>query len=199
MSENSVTFRRLFGDVMPTAKQLEALESTTAIKSLRDSISIRAPRGAWPAVVAAVMNATDDLLSVNVAEVLVAAWTAQGIVRQYADPNNHPPNETLVVPLVTHTIESVHKPYVELLIGDQSLGRVDFEIDLEVTLEGALLTIRDGKIVEVRVGSCEGKGRIDCEGVTIAQTNLKPILLPDVISVKDDAPQEPGAPLQHAD
>ena len=182
MSESPATLRGFFDDVPATTNDLRALESGEALAPLRKRISQSLPEKAWPAAFGEVMKKTDDLLDVSIPEVLASAWTAAGVLREYADAKKHPPNESTVVPLVTHTIRSVHNPYVELLVDDKTVGRVNFEVDLELTLEGVLLTIRGGHIVEMHVGSCRGSGSLSCEGITIAQTKSKPVMLPGSIS-----------------
>ncbi len=182
MSEGPATLRGFFDGVPVRVSDLRALESGEALASLRKRISQSHPEKAWPAALGEAMKKTDDLLDVSILEVLASAWTTAGILREYADAKKHPPNESTVVPLVTHTIKSVHNPYVELLIGEKPVGRVNFEADLELTLEGVLLTIRGGHIVEMRVGSCQASGSLSCEGITIAQTKSKPVMLPGFIS-----------------
>ncbi len=140
------------------------------------------------------MAKTGELLNISLPEVAGAAWNKYQVLRKYADPKQYPPGETIVAPLVTHIITSIHKPYVEMLVGDKPVGRVDFEINLELTLEGVLLSIRGGKIVEMRIGSCQGKGRVSCEGVVIAKREKKPWLLPGAISLKEGIPVGPAMP-----
>ena len=184
MPNDSITLRGFFDDVGIAPDQWKTLESGGAIAAVRRRISRGVSEAAWPAAFQEVMRTTDDLLDIAVPEVFRSAWTAAGVLREYADPAKHPPTESTIVPLISHTIKSVHQPYIELLVADQPVGRVDFEIDLEFTLKGALLTIRGGKIVAIRVGSCEASGSMTCEGVVIARRASRTFALPGVMSVE---------------
>lgn len=196
MSIPSVTITlKNFSDVSDLAPQrLAALESNAKITSLRDTLSRRAPGVAWSAALGEIAKKTDDLMLVNVPEVAAAAWNKYQVLRKYADPQKYSPGETIMVPLATHTIRSVHKPYVEILAGDEPVGRVDFEIDLELALEGVLLSIRGGKIVEMRIGSCQGKGSASCEGIVLAKRETKSFLLPGSIPLREGIPINPAVP-----
>jgi hypothetical protein len=194
MSSPSVTITlKDFFDVSDlTPQHLAALESNAKLTSLRDVLSRRAPDVTWPAALGEITRKTDDLLQVNIPEVAAAAWNKYQVLRKYSDPEKYSSCETIMVPLATHTIRSVHKPYVEILAGDEPVGRVDFEIDLELVLEGVLLSIRGGKIVEMRIGSCQGKGSASCEGIVLAKRETKSFLLPGSIALKDGIPIAPA-------
>jgi len=192
MSDRTVTLRGFFDDTPVTAHQLEALGSRETLTSLRAVLAKRAPDVTWSAAFAEVMKQTDDLLDVAIPELVVAAWIKARMLHRYADAQRSAPNETAVVPLVTHTVRSVHAPYVELLVGDAPVGRVDFEIDVEVTLEGARVSIRGGRVVEARIGSCQGRGSVSCEGKVIAERAAKPFLLPDVMPLREPVSIDDG-------
>ena len=175
-----------------TPERLLPLESMKKIASLREVLTRSVPNATWPVALKEVMAKMGELLNISLPEIAGAAWNKYQVLRKYADPKRYRPDETIVAPLVTHTITSVHKPYVEVLVGDKPVGRVDFEINLELTLEGVLLSIRGSKVVEVRIGSCQGKGSVSCEGVVITKREKKLWLLPGVISLKEGIPIGPA-------
>ena len=56
---------------------------------------------------------------------------------------------------------------MDIMVNDVAVGRLEFEIDLRLDLEGVLLKIRDGKIWEIKAGRCSGKGVCKCGKVTL--------------------------------
>jgi hypothetical protein len=50
-------------------------------------------------------------------------------------------------------------------------------------LEGFLLTIQASKIMKVRTGSCEGKGKIEFKGHCLIEKPLTKIILPATLNL----------------
>jgi len=80
--------------------------------------------------------------------------------------------------LADHTIISEHTPSLQIQINEISLGEVQFNINLELTLKGVILKIQNGKIMEATVGSCEGKGSVSYGDFSILEKETEPIALP---------------------
>jgi hypothetical protein len=192
MPSVSVSLKDFFDASALASQWPAALASNENIASLMQNVSGKAPDVAWPAALGEITRTITDLLDISLPELAAAAWGKYGVLRKYADREKYPPSESIVVPLVTHTISSVSKPYVEVLVADEPVGRVNFEVTLDLTLEGVLLTIRDGKIIAVRIGACHGKGTIRCEGVVVAQRETKSFVVPASIAL------DPGIPIVRA-
>jgi hypothetical protein len=192
MPSASVELKDVFDLSAVTADRLAAVEDAKSLRTLRDELSKRAPGVPWHAARAAIRGTMGDLLDGTVPELAAATWAKYHSLRKYADSKKYAPTERILVPLVTHTIRSVHKPRVEMLLGDEPVGGVEFEIELEFTVEGALLTIRGGRIVEMRVGSCRGKGTLSCAGIVIEERETQPWLLPGVIPLGEGIPLAPS-------
>lgn len=193
MPDDAATLSGFFEGAPITAERREAVESTGAIASLRARIARRVPHAAWPAVFAEVVKAANSLLAGGIPAVIESAWSSAHALPGITDAVKHGPDELVVVPLVTHSINSTQQPYVDVLAANTPLGRVTFEISLALTLAGAVLTLRGGKIVELRVGSCHGSGSIDCEGVVIAQRGTSPVKLPGIMSFNGGASPTPDS------
>lgn len=166
----------------------DRLDSSPEVAALRSALSLRGPKGAWSGVRSGIIGSIDELMDIPFAEIAAGAWDKYRLLRKYADPQKYSPAEVIEVPLATHTIRSEHKPYLEILVDDKVLGKVDFDIELELTLEGAVVAIRDGKIREIRVGSCEGSGSVKCENVTLAERKTRAFQLPGSIPLEDGIP-----------
>ena len=193
MSDDSATLGRFFDGPPMTGEQRGAVESTGGIASLRARVARRVPEAAWPAVFAEVVKAANEFLDGGIPSIIESAWTTAHALPGITDAAKHAPHELVVVPLVTHSINSIQQPYVDVLVANTPLGRVSFEINIALTLAGAILTLRDGKIVELRVGSCQGSGSMSCEGIVIAKRTLSPVKLPAVMSFNGGASPPPRA------
>jgi hypothetical protein len=54
---------------------------------------------------------------------------------------------------------------------------------LKLKLKGAMLDIRDGKIIEILTGSCTGSGSIQYAGITILEKKTAPYTLPATLNL----------------
>ena len=66
------------------------------------------------------------------------------------------------MPLAEHTAKSEHHPYVEILLKEQPVGQIVFDLEFSLALEGFVLKIQDGTIREIHTGS--GKGECSLSG-----------------------------------
>ena len=107
---------------------------------------------------------------------------------KYTDKGKYSPNDIFLVPLAEHTIKSEHKPYLEILINDKSVGRIDFSINVALTLKGFILKIQDAKIKEIQTGTCKGRGTIQCEDIVIMEKETGSFPLPGSITLGDGVP-----------
>lgn len=175
-----------------TVNQLFAAEQGTADKKLvnaatQENVATLKERLAqevkvlWPVVCRVLLNKLMESLDEKVSDVMVAAWAKYQDILQYKDEQQYPPDETYLVLLVKHTIESVYNPYLEININNQPVGKINFEIEAFLTVEGIHLEIKGGKIMKIHTGSCQAGGSIKCEGITIIEKKTKSFTLPGTI------------------
>ena len=177
------TLRQFFAFSELSPDKLMAIELIPKMLSLRTSTASKAPAIGWPATLGEVIKQIGGLLEVPIPEIATAAWNKYRVLRKYTDGKKFPADRTFLVPLTRHTIKSAHKPYVEILVGQEVVGRIDFDISLELTLEGVLLKIRNGKIVELQIGSCTGRGAVRCENFLILEKESASFALPGSIAL----------------
>ena len=170
-----LTVKQFFaaGDV--SAEQLAKLAQSESFKSLRETLSRKAvgfklPESFYEQMFKQVL----DLMDLRIPEQMGSAWSRYQELRKYRDPEEYPPDETFLVPLAEHTIHLDYAPSIEPLVNDVSLGEVSFAVSLEATLKGAILKIQAGRILEIAVGSCEAKGSIAWEDVTLLERETEP-------------------------
>ena len=116
----------------------------------------------------------DELLNIDIRSILLGAWCKYQGISELAGNGNSKPDETILVPLKKHTINSKHEPALEFTLNDISLGEIKFLLELELTLKGVILYIKNQKITKFSLGSCEGKGSLSCFNFPLLEKESKP-------------------------
>lgn len=165
----SLTLARLFADkaAQLSDRQRETIEAGRAATALRQRVEKEFPNLPWPDVLQTTLDRLDGLLDVELGDILATVWDKCVALREYADPTKHPPDEVNMVPLTEHSLTSTHEPYLRVMLGETELGRIDFTLELTLTLVGAVLRIQDGRILGVAAGHCQGDGELTCEGIEL--------------------------------
>ncbi len=132
------------------------------LDALEDGIKEQLPKVPFKAIRDELRNKILEVLDVGLEAVLGASWTKYQGIQEYADPEEHPPEETALAPLADHTIESSHSPHVDLVIKDAVLATIQLDIELAITLEGVLLKIQGGRILSLEAGSGQVSGSLTC-------------------------------------
>jgi hypothetical protein len=125
-----------------------------------------------------IVDAIPALLRLDVGRLLAGAWKKCAELQKYGDPKAYPPDETVLVELAEHTIRSSHRPHVDVMVGESRVQRIDFDLELTLAIKGAVLTVRDGKIRAVSVGSCKGGGELSYKGCSILKRASRDVPLP---------------------
>lgn len=159
MAESNLTLKKLF---MDGPGDEESVERSSSMVEVRESFSEELPKVGWSEVSKGIDTKVDEVLAIPVDDVLAASWAQYERLRQYADPEQHPPEETVQVPMVDHTVESTHSPAVEVLIHDTEVASLTFNIQLQLRVKGCLLEISGGRIMKVRSGTCQVSGNLEC-------------------------------------
>ena len=94
-------------------------------------------------------------------------------------------DETVIFPVTEQPIETKYSPYIEVLLNDIVIARIDFEIDLTITLKAAILKFRNRKLQEIDAGECLIDGSLKCESVEITKFSST-ITIPGIIDFKKE-------------
>jgi hypothetical protein len=185
MSEADITLKELFAldaeKIAANAKSALAASQGTAL--LKEKLLKEVKRVPWPSVGDAILGKVGDLLDIKLVDVLVLAWKKYRLLAKYADRDRYSPDEVVLVPLATHTVTAEQHPYIEILVREQPLGKIVFDVSLSLMLEGFVLKIQDGKIKAIQTGSWQGKGTIALEKETLVEKDLGPVTLPGSIDL----------------
>jgi hypothetical protein len=132
-----------------------------------------------------------ELLDIKIPDVLIAAWKKVEDLRAVLEKSKLTPDETIYLELAQHTINSEHKPSVDVKIKGATVKKIELVIQLGFNLKGFLLKIQNGAIRELQTGQCEAKGTIKYGGLTVAEKKLEPIKLPLSIPITVQLPPIP--------
>jgi hypothetical protein len=171
--------------------RLSAIESGEQVSAVKGLVLKQTKGVGWGVIKDEIFKKLVDLLEISIPYILVAAWNKYEILLKYLDREKYPPNESFLVPLAEHCITSEHHPYVEILVNDQPVGKIGFDINVALTLEGIILKIQDGKIKEIFTGTCKGKGTISCDNIVILEKKTESVPLPGSIDLGQGIPIAP--------
>jgi hypothetical protein len=185
MSNSQVTLSQFFSfhEKEISQDRWAVVEASERMSSLKEKVSEEAKGIRWPMAFKEISTKVGDLLNINLADIMVGAWKKSREILEYLHREKYSPDETLLVPLAEHTIQSEHHPYIEILIQDKPVGKIEFSINLALTLKGMVLKIKGGKIMEILTGSCQGKGAIKCENFVILERKTESFALPGSINL----------------
>src|SRR6266550_1604364 len=139
----------------------------------------------WMAKVPDLAPKVCELLDIKIPDVLSAAWKKVTDIQAVIEKSKKTPDETTYLELAQHTINSEHKPSIDVKIKGATVKKIELVIQLGFNLKGFLLKIQNGAITEMQTGQCEAKGTIKYGGLTIAEKKLEPIKLPFSIQMSD--------------
>jgi hypothetical protein len=171
-----------------SGKLESGLDAEKTTQAMRDEIAKEASTIRWPWVRDAVAAESKDLLNLNVIDVLVDTWKKYMNIKQYGDTEKYRPGEEILAPLATHTVKAEHHPYIQILLKEREVGRVVFDLDFSLVLEGFVLKIRDARIMEILTGSGKGEGMLSLVEVPLWKRDLKSVRFPGQISLGNGIP-----------
>lgn len=151
--------------------------------SIKASLLKAVPKIGWALSVSGVVEKLDDLLNIRIIDIMALAWNKCGVLRKYLDKEKYPANEAIFVPLAEHTIKSDHHPFIEMLVNDKCIARLEFTINIILKLKGIILKIQDGKIKEIGTGEIKGEGTVKYGEFVIMNRDVGSISLPGSIDL----------------
>ena len=116
-----------------------------------------------------VASATDELLSLNLVDILAAGWKKYDALTQAARRTAAAPGTEEVVVLVTHRIDSTHRPSVELYVDGASMGTIALAMCVSLTVTGARAVVSAGRLTEIRTGTCTAAGSLAVAEVEVVK------------------------------
>ena len=131
-----------------------------------------------------IRNSFEALFQISPLDVLTGAWKKYELVAKAMEESKRNPNDTILRPLAKHTVKSIHHPYVEVFMDNNSMGKLEFELTAAFDVEGLTLKIQRGEISAIMTGTCQGSIQLSFAGEYLTGVKTERISLPGSIAVK---------------
>ena len=141
------------------------------------------------AVKAGLRNSIGSLFQINTLDVLVGGWVKYDEVKRSIEESRRKPKDAVLKPLLTHTVNSVHHPSIELFKDDKPVGQIQFELTARIDVEGLTLKILTGEVSEILTGSCQGSIQLAYDDEVLIDVPTDRIELPGSIARKPSTVQ----------
>ena len=160
-----------------------SLASGPEANQIKAALAKAAPGLPLDTVLDGIGKAVQHALDVPVTDILVGAWQRARELRAALETTSRSPHATVLVPLVSHTISSEHRPYVDVVVEGVALARLVFPVKVEFRLAGVVLRVSGGRITEILAGSVKATGTLRFGDVVLLQKALGPIAIPGAATV----------------
>jgi hypothetical protein len=175
MSKSSLTVRDVFELPKPGEEEPESW------KSFGQRISEEV-KGIKSAALSDVAEKVAELFEIPLPDIFLASWKKAESIKALLDESRSDPETVMNTELGEHAINSVHRPHIEIRIQNKTLKKIEFTLKLAFNLKGFVLKIQNGAIRGIQTGQCEVKGKLEYNGLVIAEKKLAPITLPGALS-----------------
>jgi hypothetical protein len=161
-----------------------AMLRSPQIDAVRKIVESGVGASAWAAGVESLEACAMRVLDLEVSDLIAWAWNTQSSIREAMKLTAEDPDKIENVPLVTHTIQSTHHPYIEISLGEKVIRTITFDLTTKIDLEGAVLTIQQGEIDSIKPGSCRGEVRLELGAATLISKEAGSFTLPGSLTLR---------------
>lgn len=186
MAEPTITLRQVFS--VPADDATE--ESPAPWKAFQDSLAKELKAIKCPVPMSELAPKIGELFDIEIPGLLVSSWKKAEDLKTILEESRKEPEAVRYLELAEHTIDSEHHPSLEVRIKSVSLKKIEFSIRVLFRLKGFVLRITDGRIKEMKTGSCEVEGTVDYGDLTILKKELAPIDFPGSIPLERSTPDK---------
>ena len=193
MSDKRATLATFFGVKKEGAaddRTAPALAEGAAIPELEKSIETSLKDKAALISTAALITAIGALLDIPLQDILVEAWNKGELFKKYTDPEHYDPDKEVTLVLKKHEVESTHKPRIDVELNGVTIHSIDFELGVKLGLEGIVLDLRGGRVVDVRSGTIQGHAKLTCEGLILFDLETELMELPGKLAFAEQGAGE---------
>jgi hypothetical protein len=175
MSKSSITVRDVFE--LPE----KGADSSEGWKSFQESVS-KEVKGIKTGALPDVAKKVAELFEIPIPDIFLTSWRKANSIQALLDESRKTPETIMNAELGEHTINSLHRPHIEIRIQNKSVKKIEFVLKLTFNLKGFVLKIQNGAIRGMQTGMCEVKGKLEYKDLMIAEKKLAPINLPELVS-----------------
>ena len=164
MTKTSSNLRTVFGEPDPRLRDKSSKQGQALAANMK-----RALAGVeWVASQHDLVTKMAEVLDLELPELLEKFWSKSDEIAVALKESRESPTEITDLGLVDHTIDATLEPYLELRVGNMPPYKIEFAVELECTLKGVVLRIKNGAILQVVVGTCEVRGTLKHGDLTLA-------------------------------
>jgi hypothetical protein len=138
-----------------------------------------------------------ELFDIPIPEIFLTSWKKANVLQTLLEESKKAPETVMELELSEHTINSQHKPHIEVRVQNTTVKKLEFILRLVFRVKGFVLKIQNGAIKEMRTGLCDARGTMEYQGLIIAEKKLAPIHLPALVHF-EMAKTEAKKPLKQA-
>jgi hypothetical protein len=132
-------------------------------------------------------EATDGLLSLNLADVAASGWKKYGALRDAALSTRNAPTTKKSVALATHKIDSSYHPTIDLLVDDAHVATIKIDLQIDFTMAGVVAVVRDARLTEIRSGTCTVTASLSVQRIVITEKQRQ-FDLPGAVRLRHGVP-----------
>jgi hypothetical protein len=188
MHSSEVTLADIFmnREAALSGEQRQDVETQQQTAALKEALEKETEAFSWPVIVDKIAEQIAAALSLPIKKILVSAWQKKRLFDQYRDRSESESDETILLPLAEHTIRSEHHPRIEVFFNGRLIHTITLDIALHLDLEGFMLTLRGGKLMDIQTGKCQAKGRVMYDKATLLKKDSEALSLPGTFHFGDD-------------
>ena len=165
--------RFLFGEDQDTGQALARTLSGNAVLGPLDTSLRLLSESGRRAVDHQVAAAVHDLLDLDFGDLMVEGWRKQGALAAAARQTAARPGSSEVVELASQRITSQHRPFVDLVVDDDLMATLNFQLDVEFLVRALVATVGGGHVVALEVGGCELAVTLAAEGIQLVNRRAR--------------------------
>ena len=150
---------------------------------VKEAKSLRSPVE-WSSIRTDIAGAMTSALQAKVISGWASAWQKCAEVKEKAEESRNSPEVPVFCTLLKHSIESTLHPYVEVLLDQKLIQKIDFDVSLNTEIDGLILNMQNASIVSIQTGRCEWSGSIALQGVELIHRDIAELDLPGRIVLK---------------
>lgn len=188
MTTDKLNLSQFFNVKGQAAKKAAKLVKSKQFQAIKEKIADKAGQVSLPSsfyenIMMLMLEKLDELLDIDIAkDIFGTAWSKHQSLLEYRDSEKYPPEQTFLVSLAEHSMKTEHAPVLEPSISGKSLGKLEFQIEANFNIKGAVLEVQDAKILKIRLAAIEGTGTIAFMGITFFEKETE-IKLPGILDL----------------
>jgi hypothetical protein len=161
------------------AAAIAALDATPALAAARAALAI-VPAAGLTELARGVAKAVSEVKRLGLGDVLAEAWNKLRGYRAVVEASREAPGDPVQLPLREVEITSTFHPKVGILVNGAPVpgAEVGLTVTLELAIEAGVLHFRGGRLDEVTLAKCRGKGTLSCGKVVLLERPTRELQVP---------------------